>query len=358
MASNRLRTVTWKEVSTLAVLILAALLLSWLRTGDPALGQRSGSGESCPEATPAFVDVPPGHYAADAIGCLFGLGIVHGVTGDTFVPYGKATRSQAAASLARFLRAAGVACEPTEAAFSDVGDDHFASGDIGCLARLGVVQAVTDDVFQPGSDVTRAEFAMFLARGWRAAGHDCPSASAPFTDVDDEHPASTHIDCLYGLGITVGTTSDTFAPDLPITRAQVAVMLAKAWKALPATGPAVPDTASGSGAGSGDPSSPTPQASTTTAAPTDCPGVLGADEFCVTVGPEIVDCTAVGVTRCMVVDGEFFYTRIIGFTHTEGCTYVLKIRRSDRFPGVEEPPQDVIIYRYDLISVISSTCSS
>lgn len=357
MASNRFEVLTWKGVSAVAAMILAVLLVSWLRTGDPASGQSSGLSERCPETTLAFVDVPPGHSAAAAIGCLVGLGIVKGVTEDTFVPSGKATRSQAAALIARFLRAAGVACEPEPADFSDVGDDHFASGDIGCLGRSGVVQAVTGNVFRPGAEVTRAEFAASLARGWRAAGYDCPPVSAPFTDLDDEHPASTYVDCLYGQRIIVGTTSDTFAPHLPITRAQVAIMLARAWAARPATGPAVSETASGSGSRSGGPSSQNAPA-TTAAVPADCPEVLGTDEFCVTVGPEIVDCTAVGVTRCMIVDGDLFYTRIRGFSHAEGCTYLLVIRRSERFPGVEEPPQDVSPYRYDLISMVSNSCNS
>ena len=72
--------------------------------------------------------------------------------------------------------------------------------------------------------------ALFLARLWEAGGRLCPTASAPFEDVDPAMWAATEIDCIYGLGIAAGTGSVSFGPDDPVTRAQMAVFLARLWQ--------------------------------------------------------------------------------------------------------------------------------
>lgn len=57
--------------------------------------------------------------------------------------------------------------------------------------------------------------------------------------------------------------------------------------------------------------------------------------------------------KCLVVDGQFFYDGIEGFTHEAGTTYELEIERSLRAaPG--EYIADAGLYRYRLIRVISA----
>lgn len=74
----------------------------------------------------------------------------------------------------------------------------------------------------------------------------------------------------------------------------------------------------------------------------------------VTVGPEFVDCVGVDPRRCMVVDGELFYSSIEGFSHEPGYTYRLRVERYDAYPG-GEPPQDAGRYRYRPVEVASKT---
>jgi hypothetical protein len=54
-------------------------------------------------------------------------------------------------------------------------------------------------------------------------------ALAQFDDVPTNHPAFREIEALYASGATAGcdNTSDNYCPDNPVTRAQLAVMLAK-----------------------------------------------------------------------------------------------------------------------------------
>ena len=60
----------------------------------------------------------------------------------------------------------------------------------------------------------------------------CPTDAAPFTDVPGDHWARWGINCFYGLELTTGTTATTFEPDQPVTRAQMAVFLARLWQTL------------------------------------------------------------------------------------------------------------------------------
>ena len=55
----------------------------------------------------------------------------------------------------------------------------------------------------------------------------------------------------------------------------------------------------------------------------------------VVVEPRLVDCVGVVPQRCMVVDGEYFYGAIEGFTYEEGYTYTLEVR-------IEELPEDEV----------------
>ena len=75
----------------------------------------------------------------------------------------------------------------------------------------------------------------------------------------------------------------------------------------------------------------------------------------VIVGPELVDCVGVGPMKCMVVDGNFFYSQVEGFDYEEGYVYELRIEKYDAWPGEKEPPQDASMYGYRLIEVISKT---
>lgn len=72
----------------------------------------------------------------------------------------------------------------------------------------------------------------------------------------------------------------------------------------------------------------------------------------VSVGPMRVECSGPFPRMCLVVDGEYFYDEIDGFTHEPGYQYRLRIERYDAWPGQEEPPQDASRYGYRLLEVL------
>ena len=75
----------------------------------------------------------------------------------------------------------------------------------------------------------------------------------------------------------------------------------------------------------------------------------------VAVGPARQECYGPFRRMCLVVDGEYFYDEIDGFTHELGYQYRLRIERYDAWPGREEPPQDASRYGYRLLEVLEKT---
>ena len=211
--------------------------------GDAADGGAgAGGAEVCPEVGATFADVPEEHFAAADIGCLAALGIVQGTSADTFSPQRSITRAQAAALLARMWRYQGRVCPDAQIDFSDIPSGHFARADISCLFALGITKGTSADTFSPQRSITRAQAAALLARMWRYQGRVCPDAQIDFSDIPSGHFARADISCLFALGITKGTSATAFSPQRSITRAQAAALLARMMR----TG-ASEDTETGSG---------------------------------------------------------------------------------------------------------------
>jgi hypothetical protein len=100
--------------------------------------------------------------------------------------------------------------------------ESFAVADIGALATAGITRGCTATRFCPDSPVTRAEMAVFLDRAF-----DLEPGDDAFDD-DDGHWAEASINALANSGITRGCDDGTFCPDAPVTREQMATFLRRA----------------------------------------------------------------------------------------------------------------------------------
>jgi S-layer homology domain len=114
---------------------------------------------------------------------------------------------------------------PTDADFFD--DDEASSHEEGInrLAQADIARGCTADSFCPNEPVTRAQMAAFLARAL-----DLPSVGIdPFTDDDgDVHEAA--INALASVDITGGCDAgrpERFCPGDTVTRAQMAAFLVR-----------------------------------------------------------------------------------------------------------------------------------
>lgn len=121
----------------------------------------SAAAEPLPAASP-FADVPPGHWAAQAIAVAAQHGYVDGVAAGRFAPDLPITREQMSALLARMLalQTAAVTSPP----FKDVPAASWAAPAIAALSGLGIVDGFVDGTFRPQAPITRAQMAALLMR--------------------------------------------------------------------------------------------------------------------------------------------------------------------------------------------------
>ena len=174
-----------------------------------------------------FTDVGPSDYSSDAVACLYQLDLLNGTTPTTVSPDLVVTREQAAALLGRLWQAAGNSCVDVENPFTDLSAQSFAYADVLCIYGAGLTTGTTPTTYDPAGTLTRAQAAAFVARLWRALGGECSMAAAPFTDIPADLFARLDIDCLHALGITTGTSATTYGPDEATTRAQLITFLGR-----------------------------------------------------------------------------------------------------------------------------------
>jgi len=114
--------------------------------------------------------------------------------------------------------------------FSDVKVDDWFHYDLSYAYSAGVVQGGGNGAFRPYGEVTRAQFAAFLARAFLP--HELPEAAAApqvFADVPSWFWGYAEIQAAAASGLVKGTGDGVrFAPNAPITRAQMAVMMYRA----------------------------------------------------------------------------------------------------------------------------------
>ncbi|MDA8236213.1 MAG: S-layer homology domain-containing protein [Clostridia bacterium] len=114
---------------------------------------------------------------------------------------------------------------PAASLFMDVGVDFWAYGEIKNLVEQGLVKGYAGNIFRPGRSVSRGEFATLLVRALKLPEGN----GAAFTDTRS-HWAAAAIEAARAAGIINGYQDDTFKPDRPVTRGELAAMLVKALK--------------------------------------------------------------------------------------------------------------------------------
>ncbi|WP_333649375.1 S-layer homology domain-containing protein [Lacrimispora sp.] len=123
---------------------------------------------------------------------------------------------------------------------ADIGS-HWAKDSIDYVVGRGLFGGGTSEKFQPDTAITRGDFVTALGRlsGANTSGY----TSSSFTDVKADAYSMPYIEWTYKKGIIQGISGSRFAPDRPITREEIAVILQNYAKAtgytLPVTRNAV-----------------------------------------------------------------------------------------------------------------------
>ena len=105
--------------------------------------------------------------------------------------------------------------------FTDVPANHWAQAAIQYVYDNGLMTGVSDTAFAPEATTTRAMIVSMLARMENVTS----AADAGFADVAADDWYATAVNWAAANGIVNGISDDTFAPNDPITREQLAAML-------------------------------------------------------------------------------------------------------------------------------------
>ena len=120
----------------------------------------------------------------------------------------------------------------TKAPFTDVKESDYFYEPVLWAVSYNITSGVSSNRFGPGNPCTRAQVVTFL---WRAAGSPEPTSdNNPFTDVSESNYYYKAVLWAVENGITSGTSSTTFGPSRPCTRAQVVTFL---WRACGSPNP-------------------------------------------------------------------------------------------------------------------------
>lgn len=114
-----------------------------------------------------------------------------------------------------------------KASFADA-QGHWAQSTIELAAAKGLVEGVGGGAFQPQRDVTRAEFAAMLVRALSRGAS--PAHEAPYKDVQASAWYADVVARARELGLLDFASGASFKPEQPLTREEMASMLAAAAK--------------------------------------------------------------------------------------------------------------------------------
>lgn len=168
-----------------------------------------------------FSDIPTEKWYAEEIEYLFNREIITGYEDGGFYPNNPVTRAEAITMIGRALELNG---ERTVTKYKDVVKNYYASGYIQSASNLGIIQGFPNSIFSPKAAVIRGDVAVMIQKAF----HYESTVVSGFSDVKSSKYYYEPIHALITNHITTGYPDQTFRPTLKITRAEFAVFLARA----------------------------------------------------------------------------------------------------------------------------------
>jgi len=144
---------------------------------------------------------------------------IQGKADGKFHPSDSITRGQVATIFYRLLKEEYANVASTKS-FQDVPADFWCADAVNTLATLGIVNGMTTEEFAPNKPITRAQFVAICARFADAAVE-----GEAFTDVPESYWAYDYISTGSGHGWINGVGGGKFDPNAPITRAQAVTIV-------------------------------------------------------------------------------------------------------------------------------------
>lgn len=130
--------------------------------------------------------------------------------------------------------------EPEAPFFADVPASAYYADAVKWAVEQGITSGTSTNTFSPDMSCTRAQIVTFL---WRANGSPKADGANPFTDVSADAYYYDAVLWAVKEGITSGTSATTFAPDMTVTRGQTVTFLYRAAGAPAVSGGSFADVA-------------------------------------------------------------------------------------------------------------------
>lgn len=119
--------------------------------------------------------------------------------------------------------------QTTDFAFTDMGGFEWASEAVNELHKRNIANGVSETQFEPGREITRAEFLALLLRGFDLLNEE---ASCNFEDVPRDSWYYPVVAKAYSMGIVSGYDEHTFGANDTILRQDMAVMVMRLMNSL------------------------------------------------------------------------------------------------------------------------------
>ena len=194
--------------------------------------QADSNGNGLGDVCDTWVDVSGGYWAVASIDAIYAADITQGcsLTPLKYCPEESVTRAEMAAFVVRSLGLEGSPTAATAGYFADVDSAAWYAGVVGRLYEEAITAGCSVDPLRycPADGVTRAEMAVFLIRALKAENSNAPHRGY-FPDVTAGVWYSTHVEILHELGVVFGGSDGSYRPAALLSRAEMAVMLDRAF---------------------------------------------------------------------------------------------------------------------------------
>ena len=200
--------------------------------GSPPVPEARGIDQACPPARvpdAGFPDVSASTTHAAAIDCVAWWGVAEGIGDSSYAPAVPVTRAQMATFLVRLLTSSGGTLpDSAPDAFSD-DDASVHEANINRLAAADIAEGGGENGrFRPASPVTRAQMATFLVRAYEyRTVTPLPAPANYFTDDDGSEAHAANIDKAAAAGFTGGRPDGSYGPAGAVRRDQMASFMSR-----------------------------------------------------------------------------------------------------------------------------------
>ena len=116
-----------------------------------------------------------------------------------------------------------------EVIFPDVAADYWACDYVLVCVGEGIVQGYPEGDYKPEVTVTRDQMAVYIARALAGGEGDVPehAGDPTFPDVPEDHWAFDYVEYAVSQGVVQGYPEGDYRPEVQVTRAQMAVYVAR-----------------------------------------------------------------------------------------------------------------------------------